>query len=65
MYFDNNEKLEKIKNEFDNISDLDAKIVILKEEFWSYTNIQLFLGNPSKKYIRNVLLKYRPNLLTK
>ena len=65
MYFDNNEKLEKIKNEFDDISDLDAKIVILKEDFWSYANIQLFLGNPSKKYIRNVLLKYRPNLLTK
>ena len=64
MYF-NNEKLEKIKNEFDDISDLDAKIVILKEDFWSYGNIQLILGNPSKKYIRNVLLKYRPNLLTK
>lgn len=64
MYF-NDEKLEKIKNEFDDISDLDAKIVVLKEDFWSYGNIQLFLGNPSKKYIRNVLLKYRPNLLTK
>ena len=64
MFF-NAEKLEKIKNEFDDISDLDAKIVILKEDFWSYGNIQLFLGNPSKKYIRNVLLKYRPNLLTK
>ena len=62
MYIDN-EKLNKIKSEFKDILDLDAKILYLKEDFWTYGQIQLFLGNPSKKYIRSVLLKYRPELI--
>ena len=57
------EELDKIKNRFEDISDLDAKIIYLKEDKYLYTQIQLMLGNPSKRYIRSVLIKYVPQLL--
>ena len=63
MFIDKTQ-LEKIKNKYEGISDLDAKIILLREESYSYGVIQLKLGNPSKKYIRSVLMNYAPKLVT-
>ena len=62
MYFDS-DKVKDIKTKFEDISDLDANIIYLKEDKWTYGQIQLILGNPSKRYIRSVLVKYAPQLL--
>lgn len=62
MNFDK-EELDKVKYRFEDISDLDAKIIYLREDDYLYKQIQLMLGNPSKKYIRSVLMKYVPQLL--
>jgi hypothetical protein len=62
MYFDS-DKVKDIKTKFEDISDLDANIIYLKEDKWTYSQIQLILGNPSKRYIRSVLVKYAPQLL--
>lgn len=43
--------------------ELDEKIVTLREEGNTYKGIQLALGNPSKKYIRKVLLENAPHLV--
>lgn len=59
----NKEELDKVKYRFEDISDLDAKIIYLREDDYLYKQIQLMLGNPSKKYIRSVLMKYVPQLL--
>lgn len=62
LYFDK-EKLEKLKNNFDDLSDLDLNIIYLVKEKHTYGNIQLILGNPSKRYIRSVLKEHAPQLL--
>jgi len=41
---------------------LEQKIIELREEGFTYKGIQLKLGNPSKKFIKDTLLKYRPEL---
>lgn len=41
-------------------NDLELCILILRKNRCSYGYIQKQLGNPSKKYIREVLLKYFP-----
>ena len=43
--------------------ELDKKIIDLRKDGNSYSGIQLQLGNPSKKYIKEVLKKYNPELL--
>ena len=43
--------------------DLDKKIIELRERGKTYQEIQKMLGNPSKKYIRNVLLNNNPDLI--
>jgi hypothetical protein len=45
------------------MSELEEKIISLRKEGYTYKGIQLKLGNPSKKYIREVLLKYSPELV--
>jgi len=58
------EELNEIRNRYPtDISDFDLKIVYLAEDGNPYGVIQLCLGNPSKKYIREVLLKYAPHLI--
>lgn len=63
------EELNKQENESTGISKLykklalDEKIVELRMDGWSYGAIQLKLGNPSKKYIKDVLKEYAPELL--
>ena len=54
------EEIQSIKDEYSDISDLEAQIVHLRREKFSYTAIQRTLGNPSKKFIRNTLNKYDP-----
>lgn len=43
-------------------SELEEKIIKLREEGLTYRAIQLKLGNPSKKFIKETLLKYKPEL---
>lgn len=45
------------------MSELEEKIIQLREEKYTYAGIQYFLGNPSKKFIKAVLKKYRPDLI--
>ena len=45
------------------MEELDKKIIDLRKDGHSYSGIQLQLGNPSKKYIKEVLKKYNPELL--
>jgi len=45
------------------MSELENKIIELRREGWSYTAIQLQLGNPSKKMIKDTLKQYTPELL--
>ena len=44
-------------------SDLEKAILALRNNSYSYCEIQKALGNPSKKFIRQVLLKYDPELI--
>ena len=41
---------------------LDERIVELRKDDYTYRMIQLKLGNPSRKYIRQVLLRDAPEL---
>lgn len=43
--------------------DIQDKIVELRKEGYSYAGIQLKLGNPSKKFIKETLRKLAPDLL--
>ena len=42
---------------------LQNKIVELRKEGYSYAGIQLRLGNPSKKFIKETLKKLAPDLV--
>ena len=44
------------------MNELEEKIIKLREEGLTYRAIQLKLGNPSKKFIKETLLKYKPEL---
>lgn len=52
---------EEIKIRF-KLSELEQKIIELREEGMTYHAIQLALGNPSKKFIKDTLRKYAPEL---
>lgn len=43
--------------------DIQDKIVELRKEGYSYAGIQLRLGNPSKKFIKETLKKLAPDLV--
>jgi len=45
------------------MTELEEKIVELRKEGLSYGSIQLRLGNPSKKLIKNTLKQYCPELV--
>lgn len=45
------------------MSETEEKIIELRKEGMSYGAIQLKLGNPSKKYIKETLKEYAPELL--
>lgn len=61
-----NEILNKYKDliiQYKDASDLEKAILALRNNSYSYAEIQKALGNPSKKFIRKVLLKYDPELI--
>ena len=45
------------------MTEIEIKIIELRKEGYTYTGIQLRLGMPSKKYIKNTLKEYCPELL--
>ena len=45
------------------MTELEQKIIELRKEGYSYGVIQLKLGNPSKKFIRETLLQHEPELV--
>lgn len=45
------------------MTELEQKIINLRKEDMSYGTIQLKLGNPSKKFIKETLKKYAPELV--
>jgi hypothetical protein len=45
------------------MTELQEKIIELRREGLTYGAIQLKLGNPSKKFIRQTLLEYDPDLV--
>lgn len=58
-----NEILKTYKDiiiQYKDASDLEKAILALRNNSYSYAEIQKALGNPSKKFIRQVLLKYDP-----
>lgn len=44
------------------MNDLESKIIELREEGLTYHDIQLKLGNPSKKMISKTIRRFRPHL---
>ena len=61
-----NEILKTYKDiiiQYKDASDLEKAILALRNNSYSYAEIQKTLGNPSKKFIRQVLLKYDPELI--
>ena len=61
-----NEILKTYKDLIDpykDASDLEKAILALRNNSYSYCEIQKALGNPSKKFIRQTLLKYDPELI--
>ncbi len=49
---------KKVLDTFKDISDKESWIVTFALEGFTYREIQLVMGNPSKKEIRKTLLKY-------
>ena len=45
------------------MTELQEQIIALRKEGLTYKAIQLKLGNPSKKFIRETLLQYAPKLV--
>ena len=45
------------------MTELEQKIIELRKDGLTYQAIQLKLGNPSKKFIRETLLQHAPKLV--
>lgn len=45
------------------MTDLQRRIIELRKDGWTYGAIQLQLGNPSKKLIKETLKEYAPELI--
>ena len=57
------DQIDQVYSEFPDIDDQDCVIVAMRMANQSYGNIQKALGMPPKKKIRQVLLKYKPELI--
>ena len=55
--------IESYIKKYPNINNLEIAILQLKKENCSYPQIQKLVGNPSRKFIRETILKYEPSLL--
>ena len=59
------EDLLPFQEKYPNASELELKILFLRSDGYNYSGIQRVLGNPPKKFIRSVLLKFDPSLIDK
>ena len=61
--------LQRIENQYgkligyDNCTDFEKSIILLKKNNCTYKQIQKWLGNPSKDIIKDIILKYIPETL--
>lgn len=55
--------IEDVSEQFPEASDFEKIIISLRKNGWNYGEIQKSLGMPPKKEIRNVLLKWAPELI--
>ena len=62
-YFIDLYNLPDVSEKYSKANDLEKTIISMRTAGWTYGSIQLRLGNPSKKYIRSVLLTYAPELI--
>lgn len=62
MFFEDNDILQ-LKEQYPEIDDFKAAVILLRRQKFSYGSIQKQLGNPSKKVIREILLRYEPQLI--
>ena len=56
------QKYKQIRDFF-GLNEFEKCVLLLRLNGFSYGNIQLRLGNPPKKEIREVLLKWAPELI--
>jgi len=57
------DKYSDLVSQYKDASELEKAILALRNNSYSYGEIQRALGNPSKKTIRQILLKYDPELI--
>lgn len=55
--------VKDISDEFPNANGFEKSVIAMRQNGWTYEEIQKKLGMPSKKSIRNVLLKWSPDLI--
>lgn len=58
-----NQCIPDISKEFPNANGFEKSVIAMRQKGWTYEEIQKKLGMPSKKSIRNVLLKWSPDLI--
>ena len=54
---------EDITNDYPQCNDFEKIIILLRKNNWNYGDIQKSLGMPPKKAIREILLKWAPELI--
>ena len=62
-YSNVNPSPENIISNYPNASDFDKCVILLRTYKLTYSQISSKLGSPSKKTIRECLLKHAPNLI--
>lgn len=55
--------VSKIADKYPTASRLELSMLMLREQRYTYAGIQRVLGNPSRKMIRDCILKYNPDLI--
>ena len=58
-----NKCIPDITDEFPDATGFEKAVISMRRNGWSYEGIQKKLGMPSKKMIRNALLKWAPELI--
>lgn len=58
-----NKCIPDISNQFPDANGFEKAVIAMRQQKWSYEQIQKKLGMPSKKSIRQALLKWVPELI--
>ena len=58
-----NQCIPDVSSDFPDADGFEKAVISMRKLGWNYGNIQKVLGMPSKKSIRNVLLKWCPELI--